>query len=134
MSTYALDTNIISHIVKGDKELSTRVAQELTSGNAIAVPPVVLYEIRRWLLFNKSGNRSEIFESFLNDSLIEDMEISAFETAAVEHARLRRDGYTLDDADLLIAGFCLDNGYVLVTNNIKHYSLIDGLNIEDWTT
>ncbi|MCL2111790.1 MAG: PIN domain-containing protein [Clostridiales bacterium] len=119
--------------MKGDEGLSTRVAQEWASGNAIAVPPVVLYEIRRWLLFNKSGNRSQTFENFLADSLTEDMELSAFEIAATEHARLKRAGYTLDDADLLIAGFCLDKGYVLVTNNTKHYSLVDGLDIEDWT-
>jgi len=134
MITYALDTDVVSFIIKGNKELSDRVTQELERGNAIAIPPVVLFEIRRWLLFNKSGNRARVFERFLKDSLIEDMGINAFELAATEYARLKQNGYTLDDADLLIAGFCIDNGYVLVTNNEKHYKLIDSLTYVAWAT
>ena len=99
----------------------------------IFLPPMVLYEIRRWLIFNNSGKRAKIFERLCEKALPEDMKINAFEIAAAEHARVKRDGYTLDDADFLIAGFCLDNDYTLVTANEKHFSLINGLNTEDWT-
>ena len=33
MITFALDTNIISYILKGNKELTVHVAQELADGN-----------------------------------------------------------------------------------------------------
>ena len=133
MIAYALDTDTVSYILKGNKNLAARLVKELSDGNDIVVPPVVLYEIRRWLLFNKSGNRSEAFDRLCEKSLIEDMEADAFEMAAAEHARLKREGYTLDEGDMLIAGYCLNKGYTLVTNNTKHYSLINGLDIEDWT-
>ena len=132
MITYALDTNIVSHIIKGNSALSERVEQELANGNRIVIPPVVLYEIKRWLLFNNSGNRSEMFDALCGHLVLESMGVESFETAAAEHARLKRAGYNLDDADLLIAGFCTENEYVLVTNNVKHFELINGIEIVDW--
>ena len=65
--------------------------------------------------------------------LIKDMRVNAFEIAAAEHARLKRAGYTLDGADYHIAGFCIDNDFVLVTNNIKHFNLFNDLRVEDWS-
>ena len=133
MITYALDTSIVSFILKGDEDLLARSLQETANLNRVVMPPAALYEIRRWLIFNNSGKRSDMFEKLCSKLLVENMSVNAFEIAAAEHARLKRDGYTLGDADLFIAGFCLDNDYVLVTNNTKHYSLIEGLDIEDWT-
>ena len=37
------------------------------------------------------------------------------------------------DADILIAAFCLENDYTLVTNNTKDFVNIKGLLINDWT-
>ena len=133
MITYALDTSIVSFILKGDEDLLARSLQETANLNRVVMPPAVLYEIRRWLIFNNSGKRSEMFEKLCGKLLVENMSVNAFEIAATEHARLKRDGYTLGDADILIAGYCVDNNYTLVTNNTKHYSLIDDLYIEDWT-
>lgn len=132
MITYALDTNIVSYMLKGNSALSERVERELTSGNRIAIPPIVLYEIKRWLLFNNSGNRLQMFDVLCDNLVLEGMGVKAFEVAATEHARLKKQGHNLDDADLLIAGFCLENEYVLVTNNFKHFELINGIEIADW--
>ena len=133
MTTFAFDANIVSAILKGNTDLQNRLQQELFDGNCVVIPPVVLYEIRRWLLFNKSGKRTASFEKLCNGLMIDDMRINSFEIAAAEHARLKSDDYTLDDADLFIAGFCIDNSFVLVTNNTKHFNLFNGLRAEDWT-
>jgi len=132
MITYALDTNTVSFIIKGNASLAGRLAGEILKGNRIVLPPVALYEIRRWLLFNHSGNKAEAFDELCAGLDLEDMPKEAFEIAAGEHARLKREGYTLDDADLFIAGFCMGNDYVLITNNSKHFNLIGGLKTEDW--
>ncbi len=47
-------------------------------------------------------------------------------------AKLRKKGITVSDFDLLIAGFAAINGLCLVTNNIKHFKNIPGLEIENW--
>ena len=42
-------------------------------------------------------------------------------------------GQTIGGNDLMIAASTLSKGAVLVTNNTKEFSRVDGLVIEDWT-
>jgi tRNA(fMet)-specific endonuclease VapC len=37
-----------------------------------------------------------------------------------------------EDADLFIAAFCIQNDYILVTDNVKHFRNITGLNLVNW--
>ena len=39
---------------------------------------------------------------------------------------------TVDDADIFIAGYCIENDYILITNNTKHFENIKDLKIENW--
>lgn len=47
-------------------------------------------------------------------------------------AELQKTGELLPDADLLIAATALDAGTTLVTGNIRHFSRISGLSLENW--
>ena len=38
----------------------------------------------------------------------------------------------IEDFDLLIGCTAVAKGLVMVTNNIKHYSRIEGIQIENW--
>jgi len=55
------------------------------------------------------------------------------ETFGVVKTSLQNSGAPLDDMDLLIASTALTLNYVLVTNNEKHFTRIDGLRIENWS-
>lgn len=52
---------------------------------------------------------------------------------ATEKARLRKVGTPIDDFDLLIGVTSVTHGFVMVTNNIKHFNRIEKIIIEDWT-
>ena len=52
--------------------------------------------------------------------------------AARIYAELYTKRFTITDADILIAAFCMENGYTLVTANIKDFENIDGLQIVNW--
>ena len=47
-------------------------------------------------------------------------------------ASLEQEGTRLPDADLIIASIALEEGFTLVTGNIRHYVRIEGLEIENW--
>jgi len=62
---------------------------------------------------------------------------SAFdEKSAEQAARIRRHlekaGKKVGPLDILIAGTARANGAVLVTNNVKEFSRVPGLEVEDW--
>ncbi len=47
-------------------------------------------------------------------------------------ANLELKGTRLADADIIIASTAIEEGLPLITGNVKHYSRIEGLAIENW--
>jgi len=50
MTVFALDTNIISYILRSDDAVINRFRQESARENEFVMLPVVYYEVSRWLL------------------------------------------------------------------------------------
>jgi tRNA(fMet)-specific endonuclease VapC len=57
----------------------------------------------------------------------------AIELYANEKARLRFSGEIIHDFDLLIGATAVQQNMVMVTNNVRHLSRLQGIVIEDWT-
>lgn len=57
----------------------------------------------------------------------------AIDLFAKEKARLRLTGEIIADFDILIGASAVQQGLILVTNNSKHLSRINGVQLEDWT-
>lgn len=55
------------------------------------------------------------------------------ETFAELKASLQSDGKSIADLDLMIASTALNMSYILVTNNERHFKMIPGLVIENWS-
>ena len=47
-------------------------------------------------------------------------------------ANLELKGTRLADADIIIASTAIEEGFTLITGNVRHYSRIEGLTIENW--
>ena len=47
-------------------------------------------------------------------------------------ALLTKSGTPLDDMDLLIGSIAVSQGFTLVTHNVRHFSRIPKLEMEDW--
>ena len=129
---YALDSNIISYMLKEDAGVIARYRKAFDEGGDFVIPPVVYYEVSRWLL---DRNSIKLFAKFrdicaLIPLLGTDREV--WDMAAALYVRLRKVGRATGDADLLIAAYCLVNGCVLVTNNARHFEEIDGLELVNW--
>ncbi|MCL2018735.1 MAG: type II toxin-antitoxin system VapC family toxin [Oscillospiraceae bacterium] len=129
---YALDTNIISYILRGDKNLKERLRQEEKKGNRSVIPLMVYYEVKRGLLASGATIKMQSFEDLCAVWGIHDLTKADMNTAAAIYADRKRKGTPIYDSDLLIAAQCSANGYTLVTHNTKHFEGIDGLTIVDW--
>jgi predicted nucleic acid-binding protein len=49
---------------------------------------------------------------------------------AQHRSKLRREGRTVGEFDLLIAATCLQHGLTLLTNNRRHFEMVEGVRIE----
>ena len=130
---YALDTNIISFIMKKNETVRERYFEAASKGIYCVVPLMVYYEVKRGLKANNAGNRLRSFENICTALGITNLTSADMDIAADIYAKRKSLGKPIDDADLLIAAQCISHGYTLVTNNTKHFQDISGLEIVDWT-
>jgi len=57
---------------------------------------------------------------------------NAAQCAARIRFELEKSGQSIGTLDTLIAGTVLSNGATLVTHNLKEFSRVSGLRVEDW--
>ena len=130
---YYLDTNIIIYFIKGQSENIINHLKLIPS-QSIIIPSIVIAEIEYGA--NKSANYNKTivnYNKFINNFHIEDFNIKA----ALEYGRIRNElessGNIIGPNDLMLASIVKANNGCLVTHNVKEFSRINDLYIEDWT-
>jgi tRNA(fMet)-specific endonuclease VapC len=129
---YALDTNIIIHLLHGTKSVREERDNAIKQGIQLIIPPFVNYEILRGFQCQSAPRREAVYSKMRDNYAIGEMTMPAWETAAQIYAYLYTKRLTVKDADIIIAAFCIVNGYTLVTNNTSDFANISGLQIADW--
>lgn len=54
-------------------------------------------------------------------------------TYGIIRGQLEKDGTLIGPNDMIIAAMALANDAVVVTHNVREFSRVDGLKVEDWT-
>jgi len=129
---YAFDTNTVIHLMRGTQLVHEYRKKAQKDGVRFIIPPFVNYEIRRGLIIKPIHKHEEAYTIICNNCTIEEMSAEVWEYAAQIYAELYKKHLTVNDADIIIAAFCIINGYTLVTNNTADFENIDGLLIVDW--
>ncbi|MFP4563818.1 MAG: type II toxin-antitoxin system VapC family toxin [Spirochaetia bacterium] len=129
---YLIDTDIIIYSLKGNKTVNTHIKNNRAHPKSLSVITYgeLIYGARKSQNSEKNLARvrriSEIFP-------IIDVSPSIMDAFGELKVTLQSSGTTLDDMNLLIASTALAHNLILVTNNVKHFSRINGLEIENWT-
>ena len=124
---YALDSDIVTYFLKGSKTIINKISNEESDGNQIIIPPIVFYEIKRWLLSINSTKKLALFETMCSKAGIGKIDRKILETASVIFMNLQKKGITVGDNDILIAAYCIHNDLTLVTNNEQHFKNIENV-------
>ncbi|MDR1318672.1 MAG: PIN domain-containing protein [Treponema sp.] len=132
MTTYALDSNIVSYFLKNDDTIQSKINEETDKGNDFVIPPTVYFEIMNWLLKNASTKRMAIFERMYSEKGIGVIDKAVLDIASTVKLKMRQQGKGISDDDLFIAAWCLNHNVPLVTNNTRHFMDIEGLKILNW--
>ena len=125
---YLVDTDWVIHYLNGRAHIVTRI-QEL-SPLGIAMSVISLAELYEGVYYSRNPLKSEqALHDFLSgvDLLGIDEEITRL--FGRERGRLRAVGNTVGDFDLLIGATALHHDLTLLTNNRRHFELIEKLRI-----
>ena len=131
MTRYMLDTNTVSHLLKGHPKVVRRVvAAPMASLNISAITEG---EMLFGLAKRPDAKRlhAAVWE-FLRRVDVLPWDSAVAKQYGTLRADLERQGKLLAPLDLLIATHALDVGAVLVTND-KAFGRVPGLLVKDWT-
>jgi len=129
---YMLDTNICIFMIKHIPNVKSAFEKNKEFG--IAISTIVLSELEYGIARSQFPvkNKNTLI-NFLSNVTVLDFD----SRAAVEYgnicADLYRKGTPVGPKDMLIGAHAKSAGLTLVTNNIREFSRINGLTIEDWS-
>lgn len=134
MNKYLLDTNICIHFLKNEYRISQQIAAVGFSNCYLSELTIaeLLFGVANSAAARQEANRRavlELRETFADRILLIG---PAFEYYATQKVALRRMGRPVDDLDLLIGATAVANGLTLVTRNIRHFSNLTGVILQNW--
>lgn len=129
---YLLDTNVCIMYLKG-RSLSINNHLDNLEAAKIAVCSVVKAELfygsRR---SNNPQKAVSVQKMFVEQFISLPFDDSCAEIYGRIRANLASAGTTISSNDIQIASIALANDLILVTHNVREFSRIEGLKIEDW--
>jgi predicted nucleic acid-binding protein len=130
---YCFDTDILSAVLRRDPplQLIRRIAQARPEEQFTT--SVTLGE----LLYGVSKRGSPNLAVRVRDLIAAAAGVLPFDVGAAEvygplRASLESEGRGLDEPDLRIASIALSRGLTLITGNVRHFSRVPDLRVENW--
>lgn len=128
---YVLDTNTLIYFFKGVGNVAKNLFNH--SPREIGIPSIVLFELEVGIAKSSAPDkRMKQLEEIISIVSILDFTAKEARVAAAIRAQLEKTGTPIGPFDTLIGATALANQSTLVTHNIKEFSRINKLPIEDW--
>ena len=131
MLSYMLDTNVCVMVMRTP---GGHVADRFkANAGTMCISTITLHELRYGA--DKSNRPAHQHEKV--DNLVSRLEVLKFDDDAADqsgeiNAYLARKGQIIGAYDMLIAGHARSRGLIVVTNNLREFTRVDGLRCEDW--
>ena len=134
MARFLLDTDTCSYAMqRRSAKLQTKLM--MFAPGALAVSAITVFELHYGVCRLPKASKPQAFatiKAFLDNVEVLDFTQQAAECAGMIRAQLAAIGQPIGAFDLLIAGHTQSVNAVLVTNNIREFSRVEGLIIDNW--
>lgn len=130
---YLLDTNICIYLIRKKTEPLIRRFANHKIGD-IGISTITISELQYGVQrSSKPIQNQEALDRFLVPLTILDYDSEASAAYGRIRATLEAAGRPIGSLDTLIAAHALSQNLVLVTNNVREFSRVEGLSLEDWS-
>ena len=130
MNRYLLDTCIVVFLFRDKYDVAKRL-DEVGLENCF-ISEVTIAELQAGV--EKSSNKT--FNQKMLDKFVSMVNVIPFSSVIKRYAKEKvataQQGTPVADFDLLIGCSALENGLIMVTDNVKHFQPIPGIIIENW--
>ena len=129
---YMLDTNICIYVIKHKPETVFQKLQEVEPED-VCVSSVTYAELVHGVEKSAAVEKNRLALSMLLANIeILDFDVYAADCYGKIRANLEKKGTPIGPLDMMIAGHAQSRGYTVVTNNVKEFSRVSNLKIENW--
>ncbi|MDP3722383.1 MAG: type II toxin-antitoxin system VapC family toxin [Candidatus Omnitrophota bacterium] len=130
--TYLLDTNVCIYLIKKQPQRTFARFRSLRVGD-VGISAITYAELAYGVAHSSDPSRNQMaLSEFLAPLEILDFQAQIAPLYGTLRASLVLAGKMIGPLDLLIAAHALSLGVILVTNNVKEFSRIADLKIENW--
>lgn len=125
---YLVDTDWIIDHLNGVAAVTVRLTELRSVGLAVSI--ISLAELYEGVHYSRDPARSETsLQQFLTGLSVLAIDDEVCRIFGRERGRLRQQGRTIGDLDLVIAATCLRHQLQICTNNRRHFETVEGLSI-----
>ena len=126
---YLIDTDWVINHLKGEERVVRKLGELAPEGMAMSV--ISLAEIYEGVYYSRDPAKSrQLLKEFLAPDLkVLNVDQEVCKIFGRERGKLRQQNRMISDFDLLIASTCLYYNLTLLTNNRRHFDMVEGLNI-----
>ena len=130
MSCFMLDTDMSSYIIRG--KYPSVMSRFMQCFAETCISSITFAELRYGAVRRADQQLTNKVNSFCNLVPCIEWNVSAAEVYAEIRSALEKDGVVIGSMDMLIAASAIAENATLVTNNLKHFSRIRELKLENW--
>ena len=129
---YMLDTNICIYVIKHKPETVFQKLQN-TNPEDVCISSVTYAELVHGVEKSAAVEKNRLALSMLLANMeILDFDVDAADCYGKIRAALEKKGTPIGPLDMMIAAHAQSLGYTVVTNNVKEFSRVSALQIENW--
>ena len=129
---YLLDTNTCIYVIKRSPPQVYKRLRKLSIGD-VGISAITFCELQFGVTNSSKPEKNQLaLTEFLAPLEVLDFPSAAAVTFGEIRSRLKRAGTPIGSYDLLIAAHALEQGLTLVTNNLKEFKRVPGLELENW--
>ncbi|MGH9338669.1 MAG: type II toxin-antitoxin system VapC family toxin [Acidobacteriota bacterium] len=134
MPSYLLDTNIVSALMRGERQVQERLLKENPGSVYLAQPVIaeVRYGLARLPRSRRRAARADRFELLAGAIPRANWSDEVSAIYGTVKTALELYGERLEDFDIAIAAYALALDVTLATRNEKHFTRISDLKTESW--
>lgn len=127
-----IDTDTISFFFRKNASVVEKFNEYLQTFPYFNLSVITYYEVLNGLYYKDAKRQLEQFENLVELNNVIALNDKIAQKGASIYADLRKKGITIGHNDVLIAATAIVSDMIFVTNNIKHFSRIEELEIENW--
>ena len=129
---YMLDTNICIYVIKHKPETVFQKLQN-TNPEDVCISSVTYAELVHGVEKSAAVEKNRLALSMLLANMeILDFDVDAADCYGKIRAGLEKHGTPIGPLDMMITAHAQSLGYTVVTNNVKEFSRVSALRIENW--